>query len=257
VDAPPSAFLKSGTFLTGTRRRARITYMQAPAFVKLTGMPRSRFDALCSCVTFSEQAGDADDSEGSRWQLIDQLVSSIHTDRAACVSPSELIYVDESMCKWYGQGGHWIQRGLPMYVAIDRKPEIGCEVRNAPCGPKGVMLNLSVVTTAEHRQGTMTGDDEDLPHGTTVRKKLVAPWAGNYRVVCAESYFASVTAAEQLHGIGLRCIGVAKTATRGLPMSALCVLPLEERGEHVLETHKTADGVADMIAILWVDRKRR
>jgi len=40
-------------------------------------------------------------------------------------------------------------------------------------------------------------------------------------------------------------------------MSTLSVLPLEERGDHISYTHKTADGVADMLAVLWVDRERR
>jgi len=89
------------------------------------------------------------------------------------------------------------------------------------------MLNLSVVTTAEHRQDTTTGHEDDLPQGITALKKLVAPRDGTKRDVCADSYFASVTAAKQLLGIGLRFIGVVKTATRGYPMSTLSVLPLE------------------------------
>jgi len=57
--------------------------------------------------------------------------------------------------------------------------------------------------------------------------------------------------------MGLQLIGVVKTATRGYPMSTLSVLPLEDRGDHILYTHKTADGVADMLAVLWVDRERQ
>jgi hypothetical protein len=38
-------------------------------------------------------------------------------------SPSDVMCVGESTSKWYGTGGHWINEGLPMYVAIDRKPE--------------------------------------------------------------------------------------------------------------------------------------
>ena len=30
--------------------------------------------------------------------------------------PSDLIYADESISWWYGQGGHWINLGVPMYV---------------------------------------------------------------------------------------------------------------------------------------------
>ena len=53
---------------------------------------------------------------------------------------SEWICVDESMSRWYGLGGSWINIGLPMYVSIDRKPESGCEIQNAACGISGVML---------------------------------------------------------------------------------------------------------------------
>jgi len=80
--------------------------------------------------------------------------------------------------------------------------------------------------------------------------------AGTKRIVCADSYFASVTAARQLLGMGLRFIGVVKTATRGYPMGALSVITLKARGQHVAYTHATADGVTDLMALLWVDRKR-
>jgi len=119
------------------------------------------------------------------------------------------------------------------------------------------MLRLSVVTTAEHRQEDATGEEDDLPHGTAVLKKLIAPWAGTKRVVCADSYFAIVTATQQLLSMGLRFIGVVKTGTNGLPIGALSVLPLKERGEHVSYVHTTANGVTDIMAVLWVDRKRR
>jgi len=110
------------------------------------------------------------------------------------------------------------------------------------------MLRLSIVTTAEHRQGAATTDDGDLPHGTIVLKHLVVPWAGTKRIVCADSYFASVTAALQLLGMGLCFIGVVKTATPGYPMGALSVIPVEARGQHVAYTHSTADGVTDWMA---------
>jgi len=62
-------------------------------------------------------------------ELQAKYATSINTHRAAHVTPSDLICVDESTCKWYWQGGHWIQR-----VAIDRKPENDCEIQNAACG---------------------------------------------------------------------------------------------------------------------------
>ena len=36
-----------------------------------------------------------------------------------------------------------------MYVAIDIKPENGCEIQNAVDGKSGIMLRLRLVTTAE------------------------------------------------------------------------------------------------------------
>lgn len=48
---------------------------------------------------------------------------------------SDTICVDESMSCWYGkEGGQWINYGLPQYIAIDQKPENGCEIQNAACG---------------------------------------------------------------------------------------------------------------------------
>jgi len=55
--------------------------------------------------------------------------------------------------------------------------------------------------------------------------------------------------------MGLRFIGVVKTGTKGFLMGALSVLPLGERGEHVSYVHTTADGVTDMMAVLWVGRE--
>jgi len=161
------------------------------------------------------------------------------------------------MCQWFGQGDHWILEGLPVYVAIDRKPEKGFEIQNAECGRSGLMLQFRIVSTAEHRQQMATGDDDGLPHGTAVLRKLVDAWAGSRRVVCANVSFASVTAAQQLLGMGLRFIGVIKTATSGFPMSSLSKIPLEARGQHVSYTHSTADGVPDLMAAVWVDRDRR
>jgi len=108
--------------------RPRNKYLVAPTFAERTGMPRSRFDSLWSCLTFSEQSEGGGDSEESRWQLVDDFVSNINEHRSSRVCLSDLICVDESMCEWYGQGGHWILEGLPMYVAIDRKPENGFEI---------------------------------------------------------------------------------------------------------------------------------
>lgn len=144
-----------------------------------------------------------------------------------------------------------------MYVAIERKPENGCEIQNAACARSGIMLNLKVVTTAQHQRESDTGEEGTLTHGTVVLKRLVAPWAGTKRIIFADSYFASATTPLELLKMGLRFIGVVKTATHGFPMGALSVIPLDARGQHASFTHANADGVTDMMAVLWVDRERR
>jgi len=119
------------------------------------------------------------------------------------------------------------------------------------------MLRLSVVTSTEHRQETAAGDHDGQPHGTAVIKNLVAPWAGTTRVICADSYIASVATAQKLLVMGLRFIGVVKTAKMRFPMASRTIVPLGARGEHFSYKHASADGVTDLMAVLWVDRERR
>jgi len=75
-------------------------------------------------MTFSFQAEGGGDTERSRWQLVDDFVTNIKEHRAARVSPSELICVDESMCKWYGQGGYLIRKGLPCTLQLTVRPKM-------------------------------------------------------------------------------------------------------------------------------------
>ena len=170
-------------------------YQPAPHFGQ-TGMSKNRFEELFKCVRWSHQppVQGAECSETYRWKLVDDFVKNFNDHRADYFSPSGRICVDESMSRWYGQGGHWINQGLPQYVAIDRKPENGYEIQNAACGESGVMLQLKLV------KGVDLLDDEDdgvpaetsLLHGTNVLLNVVSPWFGSHRIVCADSYFASV-----------------------------------------------------------------
>jgi len=158
--------------------------MPAPAFGARTGMFRHCFDALWSALTFSRQpagGGSANGQSGGeryRWALINDFISSMNAHRESHVAPGDTICVDESMIKWYGPGGPWISIGLPMYVAIDRKPENGCEIQNAACGRNGVMLRLHLVTTAADQYANMSAEESQVLHGTAVLQRLVSPWAG-------------------------------------------------------------------------------
>jgi hypothetical protein len=97
-----------------------------------------------------------------------------------------------------------------MYIAIDRKPENGCEIQNSACGDSGVMLRLKLVMGDDgygegHGGEGAESDDDDgnvdavdgvsLSHGGRICVELVEPWLHSDRIVCADSYFASVSAA--------------------------------------------------------------
>ena len=110
-----------------------------------------------------------------------------------------------------------------MYVAIDRKPENGCEIQNASCADSGVMIQLRKVKTKAEEERVEVVDG--INHGTKVLADLVKPWAHTSRIVCADSYFSLKQPCDYLRKMGLRFIGVVKTATKGYPMLS-CILPI-------------------------------
>jgi hypothetical protein len=75
------------------------------------------------------------------------------------------------------------------------------------------MMPMKVVKMMEeqHTHAQPAGDN-GLLHGTAVLKYLVLPWARTDRNVCADLYFAFIGTLKELKQIGLRFIGVVKTA---------------------------------------------
>ena len=89
-------------------------------------------------------------------------------------------------------------------------------------------------------------------------KYLTLPWANSQRGVCADSYFASVSSAEEMMRLGLRFIGVVKTATKKFPMAYLSSLELTQgRGQCEGVVLKGDTGTPTMMAYTWMDRDRR
>ena len=226
-----------------------------------TGMSRTRFDHLWRYMVWSEQSPvrpEGMSHEKHRWMLVDGFVERYNSNRETHFIPSDLICVDESISRWYGQGGHWINHGLPMYVATDRKPKNGCEIQNACCGRSSIMMRLKLVKTAEEEA---THRDVDLAdsmlHGTKILLFLVGPWLNSDRTTVGDSYFASVGAACTLDERGMGFIGVVKTATRKFPMAYLSNLEMQERGDRHGVVTRGANGVTTLMAFVWMDRDRR
>jgi hypothetical protein len=233
-----------------------------PAKFGSTGLPRQRFDGLFRCLRFSHQVDVRPPnmpSEDWRWSKVGDFVKAFNEHRASNFIPSHRICVDESISRWYGMGGHWINEGLPCYMAIDRKPENGCEIQNACCGVSGVMIQLKLVKNVQEEEGhhdNAIDENAGLIHGCIVVKELVKPWFYTRRVICGDSYFASKSTALELLRLGLGFIGVVKTATRGYPVEYLHGVVAQERGQWKGVVHKI-DGHDTLYAFMWVDRDRR
>ena len=121
------------------------------------------------------------------------------------------------------------------------------------------MLRLKLVknTEAEEDGSHENESNQGLIHGCIVLKELVEPWYYTARTVCADSYFASVSTATELLRLGLRFIGVVKTATKKYPQKYLSELeapPGQSRGWWKGVVHKTQQGVESLYAFVWVDR---
>ena len=82
-----------------------------------------------------------------------------------------------------------------MKVEMYRKPENGEGIHNAAYGQSGFMMRLRIVKSARN-EAEHEYDEENLPHGTKFLKELVLSWDNMDKIIWAESYFASVPAAE-------------------------------------------------------------
>lgn len=80
--------------------------------------------------------------------------------------------------------------------------------------------------------------DSDNAHGTAVFLRLVQPWFGSERLVCADSFFATVNTANSLMETGLRFTGVVKNATREFPMKHLSEMTLSNRNDFITMVSK-------------------
>ena len=85
---------------------------------------------------------------------------------------------------------------------------------------------------------------------------MVLPWAHLGRVVVVDSYFASVPCALEMRAIGLRFIGVVKTATKQYPQQFLSNIEIHNRGDYKGVISEGADGYK-LLAFVWVDQNWR
>ena len=142
-------------------------------------------------------------------------------------------------------------------MAIDRNPENGAEIHNSSYGKSVIMMWLRIVNSANNEE-EQKYDRDNFPHGKKVLKELVIPWANTDRIVCADSYFASVPAAKEWWKHGLRFIGVIKTPTRKFTMAYLSNIELQNWGYMSGLLTRPVDRTKPVLGdSVWMDRNRR
>ena len=90
-------------------------YMPAVEFGK-TGMGRDILKGIFSAQRYSKQPPYRPSNlspEQYRWMLVDDHIANFNKNLARKYHPSDFIFVDESMSRWYGIGGNWINSGFP------------------------------------------------------------------------------------------------------------------------------------------------
>ena len=104
------------------------------------------------------------------------MIMLLPLKKIACnYHPSDSIFVDESMYRWYEIGGHSINAGLPQYIAIDRNTENSCEIQNVDDGVSGIMMQLKLVKTSSKEDLHYPEEHDVLLHGTKLMINILQP----------------------------------------------------------------------------------
>jgi hypothetical protein len=132
-------------------------------------------------------------SEQYRWKLVNDFVANINEYCARTFVPGSHLEADESMIRWYGVGGSFIDAGIPHYAVIERKPNNGAEIQNLADVASGIMLRLKIVKSMAEEEAIAAAaadedDDDDVAadeggKGTRVLLELVYPWRDSGRLV--------------------------------------------------------------------------
>lgn len=95
--------------------------------------------------------------------------------------------------------------------------------------------------------------------GSAVTLRLSQPWHHYNRIVCGDSFFASVQTAEVLMQLRLHFVGVVKTATRMFQMHFLSHQELSRRG-YLVAMQSVTDIFHvpnNLLVVMWMERERQ
>ena len=118
-------------------------------------MSRNRFNEIWCAIRWSCQPPEQPDGMSSErycWMLINNFVGNINKYRQRTFVPGGHLEADETVIRWYGKGGAFVDAGLPMYLALECKPDNIGEIQNLADVASGIMLHLKVVKSANEEK---------------------------------------------------------------------------------------------------------
>ena len=184
--------------------------------------------------------------DDDRWYPAQALVHMCASKWREMITPGYKITVDESMFAWYGRNG--ALGGMSAVIKIKRKPKgVGCEVKTIADALSGVMINLEINEGKDIMKEKQW--QREFGAGTATTLQLCEPWYGSGRIVCGDSWFASVKTAIQLHHKSLLFLGIVKTAYTKFPLRSLQSHCPDECGSTITATAKE-DGIT-VVAHGW------
>lgn len=92
-----------------------------------------------------------------------------------------------------------------------------------------------------------------MPHGTTVKTRLVGPWTNTGRVVLVHSHFASVETARVPFQMGGCFTFFVKTAHHGFLLSTLSATPTASGCKCTAMVHRDERSGIHEVAVLSMD----
>jgi hypothetical protein len=133
--------------------------------------------------------------------LVEDFVANYNDYRQRTFVPSGHLEADKTVVRWYGKGGAFVDAGLPMYLALECKPDNSGEIQNLADVTSGIILHLKVVKSANEEKAITVAatadaiaDDDDIVaanearKGTQVLLELTEPWHHSGHLFEEEQY---------------------------------------------------------------------
>lgn len=233
-----------------TRREywSKVSSLLVPALDFGRFMTERKWETIAAHLAFGPEKNN------DKWWKARYLVYAFNLRRQQTVSPGDKLVVDESGSQWTGLGD-FHPNGMPHLTKMPRKPktQLG-EVRDICDVASGIMLGLEIQDTKEIMRGARFIQECGGLAGAAAALRLAFPYRdpNQWRIVVADSAFASVTAAVSFYKHSFWFMGLVKTATRLFPKAYLNQQPCE-RGEHVTATARVG-GEVNVMGVKWQDK---